>query len=146
MPVQMNTGETDNVKKPAAAKTLLRFPNGLLGFEGIKQFALVSVEDEQPFSWLQAVEDSTLAFLVIPPFPHFPDYEPDIPAEDAKALGLESPEDALLYNIVTLRSRDTATVNLKGPLVINRRSLEGKQVVLANAAKYSVQHPLPVEN
>ncbi|MEJ0091179.1 MAG: motility-associated protein [Limisphaerales bacterium] len=38
------------------------------------------------------------------------------------------------------------TVNLKGPLIINRHTLAGKQVILANAnaTDYSVQHPLPV--
>jgi flagellar assembly factor FliW len=33
---------------------------------------------------------------------------------------------------------------LKGPVVINRNTGVGKQVVIANAAQYSVQHPLPV--
>ena len=31
----------------------------------------------------------------------------------------------------------------QGPIVINRFNLIGKQVILANAADYSVQHPLP---
>ena len=141
----MSTGEAEK-DKPAATKTLLQFPNGLLGFESVKDFALLSVEEEQPFSWLQAVNDPSLAFLVIPSFPFFPDYEPDIPAEDAKALGIRTPEDALLFNIVTLRPQSKPTVNLKGPLVINRHNSQGKQVVLANATKYSVQHPLPIES
>jgi flagellar assembly factor FliW len=68
---------------------------------------------------------------------------PDLSPEDVKFLALESPDDALLLNIVTLRPRGRATVNLKGPVVINRFTLVGKQVVLANAADYSVQHPLP---
>jgi flagellar assembly factor FliW len=35
-------------------------------------------------------------------------------------------------------------VNLKGPIIINRNTHIGKQVVIANASDYSVQHPLPV--
>jgi len=33
-------------------------------------------------------------------------------------------------------------VNLKGPIVINRRTLIGKQVILNNASRYSLHHPL----
>jgi flagellar assembly factor FliW len=33
---------------------------------------------------------------------------------------------------------------LKGPVVINRNTGVAKQVVIANAVEYSVQHPLPV--
>jgi len=33
---------------------------------------------------------------------------------------------------------------LKGPIVINRHTHIGKQVIITNAADYSVHHPLPV--
>ena len=75
-----------------------------------------------------------------------PDYEPDVATEDVEFLELSSPEDALLFNIVTLRGDGRATVNLKGPIVVNRYTLKGKQVVLTNAARYALQHPLPVGN
>ena len=51
---------------------------------------------------------------------------------------------ALIYNIVTLRANGRATMNLKGPVVLNRYTLTGKQVVITNAAQYALQHPLPV--
>lgn len=141
----MKTGEAEIAKMPAGVKTKLQFPNGLLGFESITHFELISLEEEHPFSWLRAEADPSIAFLIIPPFPFFPEYQPDIPTDDVRALGLETPQDALVYNIVTLRGQKPATVNLKGPLVINRHSLLAKQVVLANAMKYSVHHPLPTE-
>ena len=59
-------------------------------------------------------------------------------------LGLTSPDDAVVYNIVTLRGPRNASVNLKGPVIINRNTGVAKQVVIANAVEYSVQHPLPV--
>ena len=37
-----------------------------------------------------------------------------------------------------------ATVNLKGPIVVNRHTLRGKQVIPTNAPKFALQHPLPV--
>jgi flagellar assembly factor FliW len=47
-----------------------------------------------------------------------------------------------VLNIVTLRNGDRPTVNLRGPVVINRRTLVGKQVIPNNAAQYSLRHPL----
>lgn len=124
-------------------ESVIHLPSGLLGFEPIKKYLLVSRPEEEPFQWLQVLHDTSLAFVVVSPFAVLPSYAPDIPAEDAQLLRLEEPEDALLLNIITLRPNGRSTINLKGPVVINRHSFVGKQVVLANAAQYSVQHPLP---
>ncbi len=141
----MNTIELPECAPQAvASERSVHLPLGLLGFERIKRYALLANPAEAPFLWLQVPGDPSLAFLVVPPFEVLPDYEPDISPEDAAFLELDSPGDALMFNIVTLRANGRATVNLKGPLVLNRHSLRGKQVVLANAADYALQHPLPV--
>lgn len=125
-------------------KVGLKFPSGLLGFETIKDFDFLSVPGEEPFVRLKARGEPAISFLVIAPFEVLPDYQPDIPPEDVSFLGLTSPQDAFLLNIVTLRLKERSTVNLKGPIVVNRHTMVAKQVVLANAAQYSVQHPLPL--
>ncbi|MBI3416697.1 MAG: flagellar assembly protein FliW [Verrucomicrobia bacterium] len=122
---------------------VIHLPLGLLGFEKIKKYVLLADPEEAPFLWLQVMDDPNLAFLVLFPLTIIPDYHPDISAEDAEFLGLEEPADALVFNIVTLRPQGKATVNLKGPIVLNRRTLMGKQVIPVNAAEYSLQHPLP---
>ena len=119
-------------------------PLGLLGLERIKEYVLLSDPAEEPFLWLQAKSDSTLAFIVVPPQPLFPEYLPDVTREDATFLGAETAEDLELLCIVTLRGPDRATVNLKGPVVLNRRTGIAKQVIPANASEFSVQHPLRV--
>ena len=93
---------------------------------------------------MQVKDNAALAFVVIDPFVAQPDYQPDIPQADVEFLGLEDPHDAILFNIVTVYSPTRATVNLKGPVIFNRRTMVGKQVVLANANEYSIQHPLSV--
>ena len=55
--------------------------------------------------------------------------------------GIQSPADALLLNIVTVRDGQ-ATVNLKGPIVINRHTLIGKQCIPTNVANFALQHPM----
>jgi flagellar assembly factor FliW len=117
---------------------------GLLGFEQLKDYVLVANPDEEPFLWLKVKEDALLAFVVVNPFLVASDYHPDLPQADVDFLGIEQADDVMLLNIVTLHRGGHATVNLKGPIVINRHTMTGKQVVLANASEYPVQHPLPV--
>jgi flagellar assembly factor FliW len=122
----------------------VRLPLGLLGFERNKEYLLKTSGEEEPFFWLQSPDDPSVGFFVVNPFIVLPDYHPDLPEEDARYLGLNESNDALVLSIVTVRGSTGGTINLKGPIVINRRTLVGKQVVLNNAADYSVQHPLPV--
>jgi len=117
-------------------ENIVHLPLGLLGFEHIKRYTLLQNSSESPFRWLQVIDQPDLAFLVLPALEVFPDYEPDVPAEDVKFLGLTGPDDALVFNIITLSAKGSATANLKGPIVINRFTLKGKQVVLANASRY----------
>jgi flagellar assembly factor FliW len=118
-------------------------PAGLLGFESVKQWILTSPAEDAPFHWLKPPENPGLAFLLVPPQELGADYQPDIPDTDAAFLQLADAADALLFNIVTLHADGCATVNLKGPLVLNRRTGVGKQIVPLNAADYSTQHPVP---
>jgi flagellar assembly factor FliW len=134
--------ETETTVAPTAS--LVRFPAGLLGFEPIKDYRLVANPEEHPFLWLKAANDAGLAFVVVNPFMVAPDYRPDIPPADVAVLGLQSAEDAVLYAIVTLHGSGRATLNLKGPIVINRHTHAARQVILANAGDYSVQHALPL--
>ena len=137
----VNSSQTESPPAPVACE--VRLPMGLLGFEQIKEYLLVSDPAEEPFRWLRMKDNPALAFVVVEPFFAAPDYHPDIPEPDVEFLGLTQPSEALLYSIVTLHGDQRATLNLKGPIVINRNTGVGKQVIIANAANYSVQHPLP---
>ncbi len=129
---------------PVKAENVIQIPMGLLGFEQIKRYVLLANPEEAPFQWLQVLDDPNLAFLVVSPFEVYPEYQPDVAEDDVQFLELRQPQDALVYNIVTLRGAGRATVNLKGPIILNRQTLIGKQVVIMNAAHYALQYPLPV--
>jgi len=125
-------------------KNNVRIPTGLLGFEQIKDYVLTTNPEEEPFAWLHVEDNSALAFVVIDPFVVLPDYKPDIPQADVEFLQIKQSSDALLLGIVTINGTQQPTLNLKGPIVINRHLHIGKQIIIANAAEYSVKHPLPV--
>jgi flagellar assembly factor FliW len=120
----------------------VHLPLGLLGFEDQKRYVLLANPDEAPFMWLQMLDDPTRAFLVIAASALPGDYRPELSPEDVEFLGLPGPQDALVLNIVTLRGQGEATVNLKGPIVLNRQTLVGRQVIPVNAGKFPTQHPL----
>lgn len=140
----MNTAATCSTQVSPMQKLQIQIPTGLLGFEQVKGYLLMAPPQDAPFLWLQMTSDPFHSFLAVSPFVVLPDYQPDIASEDIESLGMESPEDALLLSIVTLREKGMASINLKGPIVINRHSLIAKQVIPVNAATYSSQHPLPI--
>jgi flagellar assembly factor FliW len=113
----------------------------LLGFETVKNYALHRNGQESPLLRLEMLEPPSHWFFVLPASLAMPDYQPDIADQDVRFLGLKEPADALLLNLVTLRP-GRASVNLQGPIVINRHSLVGKQVIPKNAARFSPNHPL----
>lgn len=129
---------------PTPLGNKVKLPLGILGFEKIKDYVLLADPAEAPFAWLRVADNSTLAFVVINPFAVIPEYAPDIPEADVEFLGIKDSSDALLLNIVTIQGAGRATVNLKGPIVINRATHVAKQVIIANAGEYSVQHSIPV--
>lgn len=123
---------------------VIQLPYGLLGFERVKDFVLLTRPEEEPFMWFQMLGESKRAFLVVPPHFVVADYAPDLSDLDVAFLELNDPSDAFVLNIVTMRAPGEATVNLKGPIVINRQTLIGKQIIPVNAAEYAIRHPLPV--
>lgn len=138
----MKTVEIDEPKTlPVKKENIISMPLGLLGFEQVKKYVLLVTPEEEPFLWLQMLDNQNQGFVVISPSVAVPNYSPDIPEADIEFLGIKSPADALLLNIVTVRNGQ-ATVNLKGPIVINRNTLVGKQCIPTNVADFALQHPI----
>jgi flagellar assembly factor FliW len=141
----MNTDTTiERQENALTGQNVIQLPFGLLGFERVKNYVLLTNPQEAPFLWLRMLDSARKAFLVVSPFLILPHYGPDIPTDDVEFLGLTEPSDALLYNICTVHGPGRATINLKGPIVLNRHTWVGKQVIPNNAMKYAVDYPLPV--
>jgi flagellar assembly factor FliW len=141
----MNTLEEMPTKQRATNDgEVIQLPYGLLGFERVQDYKLLTRPEEEPFMWFQMVGQIKHAFLVVPPHFVLANYRPDLSELDVAFLELRDPADALVLNIVTMRGHGEATVNLKGPIVINRHTLIGKQVIPVNAAEFAIRHPLPL--
>jgi flagellar assembly factor FliW len=129
---------------PAPGALKLYFPFGLIGMRQFTRFALQAAPDSPPFSLLRAEGDESVEFVVMECLGVLDDYAVVLSDEESEALGIRSAEDAIVLNIVTVHSMDPAfvTVNLAGPLVVNRSTLLGQQVILSGHNSYSTEHVL----
>ena len=124
---------------------ILEFPNGIIGFEDFKKFAIiydVADDRETKISWLQSLEEPVLALPVVDPLAIVPDYAPMIEDELLKPLGNPADEDLLFLLVMTVPSdMKKVTANMKAPVIINTKTCIGVQLIVDNAdypVKYNV--------
>jgi flagellar assembly factor FliW len=115
---------------------------GLPGLQDAQKFVLESRPGDAPFLWLRLAQDPERGWVVISPSDCVTDYHPEIPDDEALMLGLKDSRDAVVLNIVTVHPNGRATVNLRGPIVINHQARIAKQVIPRNATRFAVEHPL----
>ncbi len=116
---------------------------GLLGFEEHKQFIIVSPEDQDPFKWLQSVDDPSLAFLVIDPSIVKSDYKIEISPKDMALLEAKNVKDLHTYLLVAIPSGqiNKITANLQAPIIINQSNLKALQLIISESG-YFPQYPI----
>jgi flagellar assembly factor FliW len=117
----------------------------MLGFPECRQFALLRGAREGLY-WLQSLDYSALAFLLVDPFTVTPDYSVEVEPWQVADLGDVAPSDLGLLAIVTLPSQqgELATVNLQGPLALNFRTRRGKQIICTEDA-HGVRCPMDLK-
>lgn len=116
---------------------VLEFPNGIIGFEDFKKYAILYDEEsegETRISWLQSLEEPKLALPVIDPLAIMSEYTPMIEDELLKPLGDPADEDLLFLLAMTVPSDMTkVTANMKAPFIINAAACKGAQIIVDNA-------------
>ena len=125
----------------------IELPCGLIGLTHLRRFEVTDLRSGWPFVNLRSIGDEELNFLALEPYDAIPDYAIEVSDEDAEFLEITSPEDAQIFNIVTVHSQvpKHVTTNLIGPIVVNRRTLIGKQIIVTNSDRYSTLYPLADE-
>ncbi len=125
-------------------KQRIRFPRGLFGFESLREFAILD-STQQPFYWLQSLERVDVAFVLIDPHFFRPDYTPAVEPAEIEEIGISSPDDMLVFTIVTIpAAASRMTANLQGPLIINRRARIGRQSISTDP-RWGVRHGIMEE-
>ncbi|MDZ4825253.1 MAG: flagellar assembly protein FliW [Actinomycetota bacterium] len=123
----------------------ITFAAGLPGFPDAHRFQLTPWgSTDTPFTLMTSADDPEVGFVVVPPWVFYPEYEFDLDDGATDRLALSEPEDAVVFCVVTLKDKpEDATMNLLGPIVVNRHTLEAAQIVLP-ASGYSVRAPLAI--
>ena len=132
------------IDQPVANRFTL--PQGIIGFRDYTRAELLYLPDHLPFLWMKLANDrgDTVHFVVLEPGGVLPGYTPELFDDDAANLELHDASEAMILNIVTLEQQRPleAKVNLIGPIVVNRRTKLGRQLVISNYSRYSAHHPL----
>ena len=119
---------------------VVTFQEGLIGCPDWRRFELESETAGPAIHTLRCLDAPDVALYVCDPFTIVPDYEFEVGEPDATVLELKDPGDALVLVVLTVRTDPAGvTANLLGPLVINRGTGRGRQLVLSSS-EYSARH------
>jgi flagellar assembly factor FliW len=130
----------------SATRNEVSLPQGLFGFPDIRSMELVFDKEELPFMWLREQVQDGLAFVVLEPGGIVQNYAVEISDADIQILGISGSEDTMILNIVTISSEHPGKIslNLVGPIIVNRTTLVAKQCIINNHEEFSARHMIDV--
>ena len=122
--------------------SILTFPEGVPGFERLRRYGLVQIDEEAPFLRLLSLDEPTVGFVILKPVLIWDDYDPQMGPDELRGLEVDSAEDLEIYCVVTLSPEPSqVTANLKGPIAINTKSMTARQMILVDD-RYTTKHAL----
>ncbi|MBF0566558.1 MAG: flagellar assembly protein FliW [Nitrospirae bacterium] len=118
---------------------IIDFPRGVIGFKELKRFVILP--HSEPIQWMQAVDDSDVAFIVTDPFPIFPEYSFKVDDFVEEYLECKDVKDVMCLVILTVEDHKLMA-HLKTPIIINTSSMRAAHLVL-DADSIPVKIPVP---
>jgi flagellar assembly factor FliW len=123
----------------ATPESFVTLPEGLIGYDDQREFALVASADHAPFRWLLSFADPDVTFPLLPAHLVAQDYRPGLAASDARAIGAVGSDALEVYVIAAVDTEGRLTANLRAPIVLNPQSRLARQVVLSDG-RWTVDH------
>lgn len=115
---------------------IINFNEGLIGLPNIRRAVLVPLPDCEPFFWLASMDDEKFRFVVVNPNEIFPEYNP------SEFVIFNDSQTKVLTIVKVSSDWQKTTVNLRAPILINKESNRGLQLVL-NESPYKLEETLP---
>ena len=110
---------------------VFHFPEGIIGFEDLKDYVLVSDESSEPITWLISISNPDVGFPLLSPWYIDENYD----AGKEVRLSRQIP-----YVIITLsKTAPFITANMRAPIILDVESQQGKQAILTSD-RYSAAH------
>lgn len=127
---------------------LVTFEKGIYGFEALTKYVILydtETEQNQAFCWLQSLDDTEICLPMIDPIAWFPAYSPEVDDEAILSIGDLAETDLSVFSVIVVPDKvENITVNLKAPIIINKQTYKGVQVIVEGEA-YQVRHRLYAE-
>lgn len=120
---------------------IIIFKDGIPGFEELKRYVIIILEQTRPFMWLQAV-DEDMSLPVLSPFDLDNSYSPIVDDSVLSELKIEREEDLLVLVVSVIPQEVTKmTANMAAPILINTTCGYGRQV-LSEGSDYQIRQPI----
>lgn len=120
---------------------LFLFPQGIVGLESLRQWALIPDPENQAVAWLQSASRGDRAIPMVSPRAFFPDYRVHVSRRSLAALHMRPGTE--LYVMTTVSGHvGKLTTNLRAPILLNLDKRLGCQVITSD--EQPVRQSLPL--
>ena len=110
---------------------IFHFKDGMLGFEDLHDYVLISEESTAPFKWLISVDEPEIGFPLLSPWHIDVFYDPGIKYDMEKQA---------LFVVITLEDENgEMSANMKAPVIFNIDNQTGEQIIL-QSDKYTTNY------
>lgn len=123
------------------SEQLFLFPQGLIGMETLRQWALLPDPENESVAWLQSASRGDRAIAVISPRAFFDDYRVHVTRRDLAGLHMQPGAEIYVLTAVSGHVGKLST-NLRSPFLLNLNRRLGCQVITGN--DYPIQQQLPL--
>jgi flagellar assembly factor FliW len=117
---------------PYRATDVVRFPQGLPGFERLRDFLIVTREECAPFVFLASLEEPTVALPLLPWTVAAGAHAAALPGGGGRESAGPGPAIAC-YAVVSIGAQGREVIaNLRAPVLVDLDDRTGRQVILAD--------------
>jgi flagellar assembly factor FliW len=120
---------------------VVHFPEGLIGFERLRDFIVMPNENVDILFCFQSVEEPHVAFLLINPGLFFHDYQVNVNRHVKEKLGIGADDLYFVLTTITFHQDQTVTLNLLAPVIYAPNTDKAVQIVLEGSG-YLTRTPL----
>ncbi|MEQ8190869.1 MAG: flagellar assembly protein FliW [Candidatus Eremiobacterota bacterium] len=139
--VKFNTTRFGEIE--VSSDNIINFPRGLVGFENYRNFVIDITLWRGIFGWMQSLDDPAIAFIITDPTLFCKNYEITLNDSDQQIIDYSEHAKLEAYVIVVVNKEEKIiTANYFAPIVINRNSNKGKQIIL-EGSDYKIRYELP---
>lgn len=123
-------------------KNTVHFPEGLIGFENLRDFIVMPNKKQGPLFWIQSVDDPGIALVLTDPTNFFLDYRVTPEPAELNKLQIKEDQEYFVLCVVTVPPSKKITLNLAAPIFLAPQANRAIQVILENSP-YQTKTPLP---